>query len=135
MLKAARKRQKLTQEELAAAVARLGGKVTQGYISLIERNAGTAEEPVVGRDLVELFAAALFMDRDLALRAASHNPDSPLHRSTISRDDLITARIIFEFEVVGPDGKRRPLRPDEVTSGMRKQLADLLLADSENTGN
>lgn len=135
MLKTARKRQKLTQEDLAAAVVRLGAKVSQGYISLIERNAGTPGEPVVGRDLVEVFAAILFLNRDEALRAAGHNPDPPIHRSVISPTDQVAARIMIEFEVVGRDGKRRPLRPEEVTPGMRKQLADLLLeTDPQNAG-
>ena len=127
MLKAARKRHRMTQTQLADAVKSRGVSVTQGYVSLIERNAGKPTEPEVGRDLVSGFADALHLDIGVALRAAGHNPDSPLHRIRES-DERIRMRIQTEFEVVMPDGSTKPLRPGDLTPEMRRRLAEVLLS-------
>ena len=127
MLKAARKRHRMTQDQLAVAAKQRGVSVTQGYVSLIERTAGTAAEPEVGRDIVMAFADALHLDNGIALKAAGHNPDSPLHRLRES-DERLRMRIQTEFEVVLPDGSTTPLRLTDLTPEMRRRLADMLVS-------
>jgi hypothetical protein len=117
---------KITQADLADAVKKRGLKMSQGYVSLIERTAGTSEEPSVSRDLVIAIATVLRIDRDTALLAAGHNPKSPRHR--IEDDNSIRMRILTEFELVAPDGSSRPVQLSDLTPGMRKQLAHLILS-------
>jgi hypothetical protein len=128
MLREARSnaRPKMTQADLADAVKKRGLKMSQGYVSLIERTAGTPEEPEVSRDLVIALAAELRLDRDQALLAAGHNPKSPRHR--VEDDHPIKMRILAEFDVVAPDGTTRPVKWADLTPGMRKQLTHLILS-------
>lgn len=127
MLKSARRRHKMTQVELAEAVTRLDTKVTQGYVSLIERTAGTADEPEVGRELVTAFAHVLGIDKDKALRGAGFDPNSPIHRIK-SAEEIVRVRIQTEFELVSPDGTTRPLSPSDLSPEMRRRLAEAILA-------
>ena len=127
MLKIARRRHRMTQDELVNGVKRRGISVTQGYISLIERTAGTAQEPEVSRDLVIAIADALQLIPETALKSAGHHPQSPLHRIRQS-DEVIRMRIQTEFEVVLPNGETRPLRASDLSPEMRHQLAEILLS-------
>jgi len=117
----------MTQDDLVEGVKRRGISVTQGYISLIERTAGTAQEPEVSRDLVVAIADTLLLNQDVALKSAGHHPQSPLHRIRQS-DEVIRMRIQTEFEVVLPSGEVRPLRASDLSPEMRRQLAEILLS-------
>lgn len=128
MLRAARTKSKLTQQELANTVSQRGEPVTQGYISLIERTAGTPKEPQVRFEVVAAIASILRMDREEALLAAGHNPDSPLRRLADADPEHIRMRLLMEFELVQPDGSTRRLTNEDLTPERRRVLADLLLS-------
>lgn len=127
MIRSARRRLRMTQEDVADEIKKRGGQISQGYVSLIERTAGTENEPDVSWELVTLIAKVLHLDRDASLRATGKDPNSPRYVLRENNDETINARILIEFEIVGPTGERRPLRPEDLTPGMRRELAAVLL--------
>ena len=71
IVKAARARLEMTQQEVAEAVRQRGGKVTQAYVSMIERTAGTGEEPDLSWEIAEKLAQVLEIEETEALLAVA----------------------------------------------------------------
>jgi transcriptional regulator with XRE-family HTH domain len=127
LLKRFRRKAKLTQTDVAISVRQRGGQLSQGYVSLIERTAGTAQEPDVSREIVVLLSSVLGINRETALLSAGHNPKSP--KKPPEDGEYMRLRILAEFEIIAPDGSSRILPLSELTPAMRRALADLLLLE------